>query len=97
MPKWMALKNMEIMAEQVIPHFRAPDGKPVWAREERPAPLTQTELAAQHGRPPRPMARLDGVGLVDTSVAHVQEELDAARAAGNGGAPTPTEAGTTTG
>ena len=73
MPKWMAMKNMEIMAEQVIPHFRAPDGKPVWAREERPAPHTRTELVAQHGKPRPPLARLDDVGLVDTSVAHVPE------------------------
>jgi alkanesulfonate monooxygenase SsuD/methylene tetrahydromethanopterin reductase-like flavin-dependent oxidoreductase (luciferase family) len=93
MPKWMALKNMEIMAEQVIPHFRPPDGKPVWAREERPAPLTRTELVAQHGKPLPPLARIDGVGLVDTSIAHVPELLEEARRAGNGKPAVGTEAG----
>jgi alkanesulfonate monooxygenase SsuD/methylene tetrahydromethanopterin reductase-like flavin-dependent oxidoreductase (luciferase family) len=73
MPKWMALKNMEILAEQVIPHFRAEDGKPVWAREERAAPFTRTELAAQKGRPRTPLVRLDDVGFVDPTVAHVPE------------------------
>jgi alkanesulfonate monooxygenase SsuD/methylene tetrahydromethanopterin reductase-like flavin-dependent oxidoreductase (luciferase family) len=89
MPKWMALKNMEIMAEQVIPHFRAPDGKPVWAREERPAVHTRTEAAAQYGKPTPPLARLDGVGMVDTSVAHVPELRNGS---GNGRAPAGTEA-----
>jgi alkanesulfonate monooxygenase SsuD/methylene tetrahydromethanopterin reductase-like flavin-dependent oxidoreductase (luciferase family) len=91
MPKWMALKNMELMAEQVIPHFRAPDGKPVWAREERPAPHTRTELVAQHGKPLAPMARLDDVGYVDTRVAHVPELREAARSNGDGRAPAGSE------
>jgi alkanesulfonate monooxygenase SsuD/methylene tetrahydromethanopterin reductase-like flavin-dependent oxidoreductase (luciferase family) len=89
MPKWMALKNMEIMAEQVIPHFRAPDGKPVWAREERPAPSTQAERAARFGKTPPAIARLDGVGFVDTTIAHVPELLEQARAQ-QAGAPAET-------
>jgi alkanesulfonate monooxygenase SsuD/methylene tetrahydromethanopterin reductase-like flavin-dependent oxidoreductase (luciferase family) len=88
MPKWMALKNMQLMAEEVIPHFRPPDGKPVWARGERPAPLTVTERAAQQGRPGPAMVRMDGVGLVDSREAHVPERL--AEAQGKAGAPAPT-------
>ena len=84
MPKWMAMKNMEMIAEQVIPHFRAPDGKPVWAREERPAPLTRTELAAQYGKPRAPLVRMDGAGVVDPTLMHVPELLEAARSNGSG-------------
>ena len=84
MPKWMALKNMELMAEEVIPHFRPADGKPVWAREERPAPLTITELAARRGKPAPAMVRMDGVGLVDSTVAHLPEQLAEARGRGDG-------------
>jgi alkanesulfonate monooxygenase SsuD/methylene tetrahydromethanopterin reductase-like flavin-dependent oxidoreductase (luciferase family) len=88
MPKWMALKNMEIIAEQVIPHFRGPDGKPVWALEERPAPFTRTELAAQKGRPPTARVRMDGVGYIDPAVGHIPELVDAAKASnGDGRAP----------
>jgi hypothetical protein len=84
MPRWMAMKNMELIAEQVIPHFRGPDGKPVWAREERPAPLTRTELAAQHGKPRPPLVRMDGAGIVDASVMHVPELIEEARGNGDG-------------
>ena len=93
MPKWMALKNMEILAEQVIPHFRAPGGKPVWEREERAAPFTRAELAAQHGKPRAPVVRMDGVGYVDPMVGHIPELLEEARVAGgNGHVPAQTEA-----
>jgi alkanesulfonate monooxygenase SsuD/methylene tetrahydromethanopterin reductase-like flavin-dependent oxidoreductase (luciferase family) len=87
MPRWMALKNMEMMAEEVIPHFRAPDGKPVWAREERPAPLTATELAARRASPAPALVRMDGVGLVESTTAHVPELLKPAVADGAGAAP----------
>jgi alkanesulfonate monooxygenase SsuD/methylene tetrahydromethanopterin reductase-like flavin-dependent oxidoreductase (luciferase family) len=73
MPKWMAMKNMEMLAEHVLPEFRAADGKPVWAREERAAPHTVTEAVAQHGHPRRPIVRLDDVGLVDARTAHIPE------------------------
>ncbi len=73
MPRWMAQKNLELLAEEVIPHFRGPDGKPVWAREERPAPHTLTEHAATVGRPKTPpLVALDGA-LVDSSRAHIPE------------------------
>jgi len=63
-----------MLAEEVIPHFRPPDGKPVWAREERPAPHTLSEHAATVGKPKTaPLVRLDGVGLIDSTTAHVPE------------------------
>ena len=34
MPHWLVMKNTHLMAEEVIPHFREPDGKPSWMREE---------------------------------------------------------------
>ena len=94
MPKWMALKNMEIMAEQVIPHFREPDGKPVWAREERVAPHTRTELAALKGKPSPTTVRMDGHGMVDWSTAHVPELLAESGGNGDGRVPAGTEATT---
>jgi hypothetical protein len=94
MPKWMALKNMEIISEQVIPHFRGPDGKPVWAREERAAPQTRTELVAQHGRPPVPRVRMDAAGYIDPRLGHIPETLEEARIAEGNGRPAEAEAPT---
>jgi alkanesulfonate monooxygenase SsuD/methylene tetrahydromethanopterin reductase-like flavin-dependent oxidoreductase (luciferase family) len=73
MPNWMVLKNMQIMAEDVMPAFREPGGKPTWAKEDRLGPHTIAENAAQVGRPqPRPLARVDG-RMVDTQLAHLGE------------------------
>ena len=84
MPHWQAMKCLQIMAEEVIPHFREPDGKPSYMRAERPGPRTLTEHAATVGRPElRPRARLDGDGLVETELAHIPETIEAAP---NGGA-----------
>jgi hypothetical protein len=78
MPHWQAMKCMQIMAEEVIPHFRAPDGKPSYMRTERPGSLTLTEHAATVERPKlRPRARLDGDGLVETELAHIPEVSEA--------------------
>ncbi len=79
MPNWMVMKNLQIMAEEVIPHFRDPDGKPEYARSERTAPHTVTELAAVYGRP-RIEATLrlaDGTDI-PTATAHVPEVADTA-------------------
>ena len=74
MPDWMVRKNMQLMAEEVIPHFREPDGKPTWARQEPLGAPTVTEYAATVASPERqPVARLDGGGLVDTRIAHIPE------------------------
>ena len=77
MPHWLVLKNMQLMAEEVIPHFRDPDGKPFWAKEERPVPLTATEQSATIPKPAiQPRARLDGEGYVDTLLGHIPEVVD---------------------
>ena len=49
MPHWQVLKCMQIMAEEVIPHFREPDGKPSYLRGDRPGAITRTEHAATVG------------------------------------------------
>lgn len=73
MPKWMTLKSMQIASEEVIPKFRGPDGKPVWAREDRAAPHTVAELAARHGKPAiSAQIRLEEGGpLVDVARAYI--------------------------
>ena len=79
MPHWQAMKCLQIMAEEVIPHFREPDGKPSYARRDRPGAMTLTEHAATVDRPTlRPRARLDGDGLVETELAHIPEVLERA-------------------
>jgi hypothetical protein len=61
----------------VIPHFREPDGKPSYMREDRPGAITRTEQAATVDRPAlRPRARLGGDGLVETELAHIPEVLE---------------------
>jgi len=83
MPHWQAMKCMQIMAEEVIPHFRAPDGKPSYMRADRPGAMTRSEHAATVARPElRPRARIDGNGLVETETAYIPE-----LAGGNGADP----------
>ena len=78
MPHWQAMKCLQIMAEDVIPHFREPDGKPSYMRAEPAGAPTLTEYAATVERPKlRPRARLDGDGLVETELAHIPETLEA--------------------
>jgi len=73
MPHWLVMKNTQLMAEEVIPHFRAPDGKPSWARTEPLGPPTLAEQAATVEQPARqPVARLDG-SLVETRRAYLEE------------------------
>jgi alkanesulfonate monooxygenase SsuD/methylene tetrahydromethanopterin reductase-like flavin-dependent oxidoreductase (luciferase family) len=79
MPHWMVMKNMQIMAEEVMPHFRAADGKPSYMRQQQAAPDTLSEIAATVGRPKvEPVFRLgDGRDLV-TRTGHVPENSDGA-------------------
>jgi alkanesulfonate monooxygenase SsuD/methylene tetrahydromethanopterin reductase-like flavin-dependent oxidoreductase (luciferase family) len=85
MPHWQAMKCMQIMAEDVIPHFRAPDGKPSYMRAEPAGAPTLTQYAATVERPKlRPRARLDGDGLVETELAHIPETLEATPNGGSG-------------
>jgi hypothetical protein len=74
MPHWMVMKNTQLMAEEVIPHFREPDGKPTWAKQDRLAAMTHTEHAARVGKPERrPLVRLDGRGFSDAELAYIPE------------------------
>jgi len=74
MPNWMVLKNMQIMAEQVMPHFRGADGKPTWAQRDRPVPYTLAEQAAVVGEPKQaPTVRLDNGRDLDARFGHVPE------------------------
>ncbi|WP_051579855.1 LLM class flavin-dependent oxidoreductase [Pseudonocardia acaciae] len=80
MPNWLVRKSLTLMAEEVIPHFRAPGAKPIWAQADpRPAP-THAEFGA-HRREPLspPKARIHGLGVVDVRTAHVEELRTALR------------------
>ena len=79
MPVWMAMKNMQIMAEQVMPHFRPPDGKPIWARAEPKVPSTLSEQAATVAPALAPRIRFDDDTYMDPRVGHIPEEVEAAR------------------
>ena len=77
MPSWMAMKNMQIMAEEVMPHFRQPDGKPIWAREEPKVPTTLSEQAATIKPKLAPRVRIAEDTFIDPRVGHLPEEMDA--------------------
>ena len=93
MPHWMVMKNMQIMAEEVMPHFRD-EGRPTWANEPQPVPMTHSEYAAQVGRPKQAaVSRIEDGAYLDGRDGHIPEvaeqALREARARGNGqpGAP----------
>ena len=74
MPHWMVQKNMYLMAEEVMPHFREADGKPTWGQHPPLAPQTYSEHAATVPRPERmPTVRWDGDHYLDTTTAHIPE------------------------
>ena len=98
MPHWMVMKNMQIFAEEVIPHFRLPDGKPSHLRQPMAVPSTNAEQAALVGRPARPaVLRLANGQDVDTRTAHVPEIADSAdtRPPGSSGSNGSTAKGST--
>jgi hypothetical protein len=77
MPNWMVQKNMYLMAEQVMPAFRAADGKPSYARDG--GPRTLSELAATTAAPKtQPVIRLANGTDVPTALAHLPEIADTA-------------------
>ena len=78
MPNWMVTKNMQIFSEEVMPAFRAADGKPDYLRQEPLAPSTRSELAALKGVPPNPARSLvtGSEKLIDHRVAHLPEVID---------------------
>jgi hypothetical protein len=76
MPNWMVVKNLHLMAEEVIPHFRDSDGKPVWAKEDPAIPATYTEQAAAAGKPKvLPRARIEGDRYLDGLTGHIPEVI----------------------
>lgn len=86
MPHWMVQKNMYLMAEEVIPHFRDPGGKPTWAQQEPNVPQTLSEYSARYGKPKlQPKVRLDSGEHIETMTAHVPE------LSGTWPAPTPAD------
>ena len=77
-PHWMAMKQMQLYAEDVIPEFREPDGLPDYLREAAPASRSHAELAARHGRPAEAARSLvtGAEDVVDHRVSHVPEVID---------------------
>ncbi|TDD82846.1 LLM class flavin-dependent oxidoreductase [Actinomadura rubrisoli] len=74
MPNWLIRKSLTLMAEEVIPHFRGPGGKPVWAEDDLRTAPTHAEYGALRTEalsPPK--ARIPGLGVVDVRTAHVEE------------------------
>lgn len=73
MPNWLIRKSLTLMAEQVIPKFRSPGGKPIWASDLRPAP-THAELGARLAEPEAiPQARMPDAGVIDVRTGHVDD------------------------
>lgn len=74
MPSWMARKSMTLFAEEVMPKFRAPGGRPAWDKTERAGYRTISEYGATVGVPPFvPQSVVEGVGPVDIRTAHIPE------------------------
>jgi alkanesulfonate monooxygenase SsuD/methylene tetrahydromethanopterin reductase-like flavin-dependent oxidoreductase (luciferase family) len=96
MPHWLVLKNMQLMAEEVMPHFRDPGAQPVWARQPPLTPPTAAERAATIPPPPeRPRARIADGAYLDARTGWIPEEIERqldGHANGRLGAPTGSEA-----
>lgn len=72
LPLWQKEKSLTLLAEEVIPHFREPDGLPVWARHQSAGYTSITEAVAREGEPlGRPTVELPGRGRVDAFRAPV--------------------------
>jgi alkanesulfonate monooxygenase SsuD/methylene tetrahydromethanopterin reductase-like flavin-dependent oxidoreductase (luciferase family) len=80
MPNWMVRKSLTLMAEQVIPHFRDPGGRPTWAVEDaRPAP-THAQLGAymsEHAALATPEVVMPDGERADLRTAHIAHVRDA--------------------
>jgi hypothetical protein len=68
-PDWLLRKSMTLFAEEVIPRFREPDGKPVWARADDRLPRTNAEWAAVGQQRATPRVGMPGDGVVDLEAA----------------------------
>jgi len=78
MPNWMAQKNMQMFAEEVIPLFREKDGKPDYAREDTLIGATNAERAALMGetKTPPTQAIQGKQGLADLRNIYLPENID---------------------
>jgi alkanesulfonate monooxygenase SsuD/methylene tetrahydromethanopterin reductase-like flavin-dependent oxidoreductase (luciferase family) len=66
LPLWQKEKSLTLLAEEVIPAFRAPDGLPVWARSRAPGHTSITEAVAREGTPlGQPRVALGERGVVN--------------------------------
>ncbi|HWI23069.1 MAG TPA: hypothetical protein VNT22_10700, partial [Baekduia sp.] len=66
LPLWQKEKSLTLLAEEVIPAFRPPDGLPVWARTRPVGHTSITEAVAAEGAPlGRPTVDVIGRGTID--------------------------------
>ncbi|WP_350351649.1 LLM class flavin-dependent oxidoreductase [Microbacterium sp. A8/3-1] len=75
-PKWLVQKSMALFAQEVMPKFRAADGKPVVTEEDRIGYSSAAEYGAR--RPtdaPRPTAIVDG-RRVDVTESYLPGRLE---------------------
>jgi alkanesulfonate monooxygenase SsuD/methylene tetrahydromethanopterin reductase-like flavin-dependent oxidoreductase (luciferase family) len=81
MPKWMAMKGLQLAAEELLPLFREKGGKPDYLKKAPLVPGSVAERAATFGKPKYPaMNKVDGLEhSVPREVAHVAEVIDPSR------------------
>jgi alkanesulfonate monooxygenase SsuD/methylene tetrahydromethanopterin reductase-like flavin-dependent oxidoreductase (luciferase family) len=73
-PAWLVKKSLTLFAEEVLPRFRAPPGRPVWAEHDARAPTTWSEWSAMDGEDAAvPEARVKDAGVLDVRSSHVPE------------------------
>lgn len=66
LPLWQKEKSLTLMAEEVIPAFREPDGLPVWSRSRPAGHASVTEAVAREGEPlGRPRVTMESRGVID--------------------------------
>jgi alkanesulfonate monooxygenase SsuD/methylene tetrahydromethanopterin reductase-like flavin-dependent oxidoreductase (luciferase family) len=76
LPPWLAHKQMQIFAEEVMPYFRT-DGKPSWAREPTPGWTSASERVARkphYGG--QPLVEMPGRGRLPLFEMDEIKELD---------------------
>ncbi len=77
MPHWMVMKNLQIMAEEVFPHFRrATGGRPTWATQEPLIPATHSEYATKVPAPALRAKARDNGGFIDGRLGHLADTAD---------------------
>ncbi|HWH27176.1 MAG TPA: LLM class flavin-dependent oxidoreductase [Pseudolysinimonas sp.] len=70
LPLWQKEKSLTLLAEEVIPAFRAPDGAPIWSRTPPVGHSNIVEAVAREGGTlGRPSVTLPDLGTVDAFTA----------------------------